>query len=47
MREDDAKAILGGSMEAGGVYTARDGTAQRNVTVQDGTVRAIAYMPAE
>ena len=44
MTEDDAKAILNVAPGASGIYTLVDGTAQLNVTVQDGTVRAIAYI---
>ena len=46
MTEDDARAILNVAPGASGIYTVVDGTAQLNVTVQDGTVRAISYIAA-
>lgn len=46
MAEDDARAILNVAPGASGIYTVVDGTAQLNVTVQDGTVRAISYIAA-
>lgn len=45
MSEADLCGITGISPDAAGLHTATDGTAQRNVTVQDGTVRSITYVP--
>lgn len=46
MTETDLCAKLGKEATGDGLYTAKDGTAQRNITVTDGTVRAISYLPA-
>lgn len=46
MPEAELAAILDTTPDVGGIYVTVDGTAQRNVTVQDGFVRAIAYVPA-
>lgn len=47
MPESEAASIIGTAPQTGGIYITVDGTAQRNVTVQDGTVRSIAYVPAD
>ncbi len=45
MPEAELTGITGKSPDPAGLHTMTDGTAQRNVTVQDGTVRSIAYVP--
>ena len=35
------------SPDEDGLYVTEDGTAQRNITVLDGTVRAVSYLPAD
>lgn len=45
MTEAELTEKTGKSPDSAGLHTSTDGTAQRNVTVQDGTVRAIAYVP--
>lgn len=45
MTEAELTEKTGASPDSAGLHTTTDGTAQRNVTVQDGTVRSIAYVP--
>lgn len=45
MPEAELTNITGLAPDTAGLHTMTDGTAQRNVTVQDGTVRSIAYVP--
>lgn len=47
MPETELENLTGMQPDAGGLLIQTDGTAQRNITVQDGIVRAIAYVPAE
>lgn len=47
MAEEEVKAITKAEPEIGGIYVTVDGTAQRNITVQDGVVSAIGYAAAE
>ena len=46
MSAAELNSILGTSLIEDGLHTEIDGTAQRNITVVDGTVRAISYLPA-
>lgn len=45
MPETELTRITGLAPDTAGLHTMTDGTAQRNVTVQEGTVRSIAYVP--
>ncbi|MBR0081418.1 MAG: hypothetical protein IJP98_01615 [Clostridia bacterium] len=47
MPEADLCEALHCEIDDSGLYLAKDGTALRTVTVTDGTVRAISYLPAE
>lgn len=47
MPEEQLREIIGKEPDIGGIYVTIDGTAQRNVTVQDGTVAAIGYAAAD
>ena len=47
MPEDQLREIIGKEPDIGGTYVTIDGTAQRNVTVQDGVVAAIGYAAAD
>ncbi len=47
MSETELTQITGQTPGVGGILTTADGTAERNITVQDGEVKAITYVPAE